>query len=149
MNELHQAIFAGLKRIVDKIIFLGKRKMFEFQGKAFYPSEVHLLLALKEFGTTNTTRIAESLGITKGAISQTVTRLVAKDVLSKTRDTANKNELTLHFTSFGRDALAHYEHLVQALTAKHAEILARFTDQEQHAIRRYLQEVDTIILANE
>ena len=56
------------------------------------------MIAISESRATNATKIADELGVTKGAVSQTLTRLEKKGVLVKTKDASNKNELSLQFT---------------------------------------------------
>ena len=144
MKHGNQAIFARLKRVVDTILFLNKRKAFSFKGTSFYPSEVHLMLAVKDLNGTNVTRISEAMGVTKGAISQTASRLAAKEVLHKTKDPNQKNELTLHFTPFGQEVLAHYQRMHEAMQSAHEAILAAFSDREKAAIEQYLDGIEQL-----
>lgn len=141
MSSTQSIIFARLKGLVDKIIFLNKRSVFAFQNTSFFPSEVHVMLAVKANTRTNITRMAEGMGVTKGALSQTITRLAAKGVLIKNKDAGNNNELILTFTPFGNEALAFYEQLHETLQGAHARILEDFSDHEQAAIQKYLEEV--------
>ena len=53
----------------------------------------------------NASGMARLLGVTKGAISQTLSRLEKKGILSKESDPYNKNELKISLTSFGDAAL--------------------------------------------
>jgi DNA-binding MarR family transcriptional regulator len=46
-----------------------------------------------------------ALQLTKGAVSQTISRLCKKGVLQKTKDPFQKNELTLCLTPLGQKAL--------------------------------------------
>ena len=62
------------------------------------------MLVIKNKIDTNATEIAKQLGLTKGAVSQTVSRLEKKGIIVKTKDPYNKNELTLSLTPFGKKA---------------------------------------------
>lgn len=144
MDQLDTKVITRFQQVVDTILFLNKRKAFEFKGKSFYPSEVHLMLAVKGLRNTNVTRIAEAMGVTKGAISQTISRLVTKEVLYKTKDRGNKNELALHFTPFGEDALADYEAVLEDMRLAHQAILAPCSAREKEAIATYLTNVQEL-----
>ncbi len=138
MSERENSIAEVLDHVINKVLFLRKKRLFQFKGVKLYPSEVHLMLLVGEKGTTNATRVAERLGVTKGAVSQTLSRLDQKGVLSKTKDPYNKNELTLSFTPFGEKAFQHCAKAAGEIRARHARYLASFTKHEQAVIRRFL-----------
>jgi DNA-binding MarR family transcriptional regulator len=94
----------NLTLIINQFIFTERKKIFAFEGVSLYPSEIHLLLVINRDQPVNATRIADKLGITKGAVSQTITRLQKKGIIIKENDPHNKNELILSLTSLGRRA---------------------------------------------
>ena len=61
------------------------------------------MLAIKNGVNTNASGIAKQFGLTKGAISQTLSRLEKKGIINKTKDPYKKNELTLSLTNFGEE----------------------------------------------
>jgi DNA-binding MarR family transcriptional regulator len=73
MKTTNKTVIHHLQRVINKILFLKKKNLFQFQGVKFYPSEVHVMLVIEEKRATNATRMAEQLGVTKGAVSQTLT----------------------------------------------------------------------------
>ncbi|MGD9182483.1 MAG: MarR family transcriptional regulator, partial [Desulfobacterales bacterium] len=87
-----------IMRVINKIIFSEKKKVMKFKGISLYPSEIHLLLVIKNDIDSNATKIAKQLSLTKGAISQTLSRLEKKGIIFKTKDPYNKNELNLSLT---------------------------------------------------
>ena len=145
METTSETVIDLLGRVINKILFLKKKDLFQFQGVKFYPSEVHVMLVIEEKSATNATRMAERLGVTKGAVSQTLTRLEMKGVLIKTKDPYNKNELTLTFTPFGVEAFKHYSARVADNIRKHHQYLEQFTENEKAAIQRFLIDVDTVL----
>ena len=133
-----------LQRVVNKILFLKRKSLFRFRGVEFFPSEVHLMLVIKEKIATNATRMAEELGVTKGAVSQGLTRLEKKGVLIKTKDPSNKNELTLTFTPFGTEVFRHYSQRAADLFDGPKGFLEQLTDVEKQAIQHFLVEVEKV-----
>lgn len=127
--------------MVNQLLFLKRKRMFTFGGVDFYPSEVHLMLVLQDRMATNATRIAAELGVTKGAVSQSLTRLEEKGVLEKSRDPKNKNELTLTFTGFGRQALDHYRENTREVFQGTRALLEQFTESERRTVETFLEEV--------
>jgi DNA-binding MarR family transcriptional regulator len=144
MKPTNEEVIDRLQRVINKILFLKRKSLFQFQGVEFYPSEIHLMLVIKEKSATNATRMSEQLGVTKGAVSQTLSRLEKKGVLNKTKDPYNKNELTLTFTPFGAEAFTHYSIRVAEAIEKHSRYLERFTDDEKAIIQRFLAEVESV-----
>ena len=142
METTNESVIGQLQRVVNKILFLKKKRLFQFQGVEFFPSEVHLMLVIKEKIATNATRMAEQLGVTKGAVSQALTRLEKKGVLIKTKDPSNKNELTLAFTPFGAKVFKHYSDRAADLFNGPEDFLDQLSDAERRAIQSFLVEVE-------
>lgn len=144
MNTTSDMVIGQLQRVINKILFLKKKRLFEFQGVVFYPSEVHLMLAIKDGMRANATRIAGRLGVTKGAVSQTLARLEKKGIVKKTKDPYKKNELALTFTPFGAKALEHYRTFATDLFGKHKRHLDGLTDDDRAVIQRFLIGVEGV-----
>jgi len=144
MRSQNQTVLDNLQRFVNTILFIKKKDLFQFQEIKFYPSEIHLLLFMKTQSNTNATSIAKGLGVTKGAVSQTLSRLEKKGVLLKTKDPYNKNELTLDLTPFGTEAFKHYQTMAASFDQKHIDYLETFSDEEKLVIKRFLTEVDSV-----
>jgi len=135
-------VLGQLRRVVNQLLFLKKKRMFAFEGVDLFPSEVHLMLVIRDRVATNATRIAEELGVTKGAVSQSLSRLERKGVVRKSRDPENKNELTLTFTPFGRRALEHYREHTRGVFDPARALLDGYTQEERRAVEAFLQEVE-------
>ena len=144
MNTMNEKVMGQLQRVINKILFLKKKSLFVFQGVEFYPSEVHLILLIKGERATNATKMAAQLGVTKGAVSQTLSRLEKKGVLIKSKDVYNKNELTLAFTPFGTEALEFYSAFSGDISKKHDRYLEDFSEDEKETIHRFLKEVEQV-----
>lgn len=137
-----EEVLGQLRRVVNQLLFLKKKRMFAFEGVDLFPSEVHLMLVIRDRVATNATRIAEELGVTKGAVSQSLSRLERKGVVRKSRDPENKNELTLTFTPFGRRALEHYRERTRGVFDPARVLLESYTDGERRAVETFLAEVE-------
>ena len=124
--------------VINKTIFKEKKKIFKFKGVSLYPSEVHLMLVIKNDIDTNATEIAKQLGLTKGAVSQTLLRLEKKGILIKAKDPYNKNELTLSFTDFGEKAYALCQSSQVSFIEAHEEYLAKLDSKQKEVILDFL-----------
>ena len=88
------------------------------------------MLLVDEEQTINATKMAERLGVTKGAISQTLSRLEKKGVLHKIKDPYHKNELTASFTPLGQEALEQYRELRASFQKQYADYFSTLSESE-------------------
>jgi DNA-binding MarR family transcriptional regulator len=72
-------------------------------------SEIHLIEAVGENEGLSVTDLAGRLGITKGAVSQTLKKLETKELVAKRVDPANASRITVKLSTKGK--VAYYSHL--------------------------------------
>ncbi|MFH1841618.1 MAG: MarR family transcriptional regulator [bacterium] len=145
MDELeHRALIAQVEGIVDKILNVEKGHSFEIEGTRLYPSEIHLLLRIAAEPGINATGLAERLGLTKGAVSQTLSRLEKKGLLLKSRDAARKNELILEFTTLGRQTVEHFQGVQAKLRQRYDSFFASLSEADREVIHRFLSHLNGI-----
>ena len=138
-------ITAQIVRVINKTIFKEKRRIFNVEGVSLYPSEVHLMLVIKTDLDTNATEIARKLGVTKGALSQNLTRLEKKGVIMKTKDPYKKNELTLTLTALGKTAVKQCQSSQASFIEAQERYLAQLNSEEKEVIIRFLQHMEKAI----
>jgi DNA-binding MarR family transcriptional regulator len=144
MKASKETIINSIHSVINKILFMKKKSLFQFQGVEFYPSEIHLILIIREKTATNATKMAKELGVTKGAVSQTLNRLEKKGIIKKTKDPYKKNELTLSFTPFGAEAFKYYKSYAARSNKKQNRHLDQFSDNEKESIQRFLSELENM-----
>ncbi len=134
-----------LFEIINHFLFSEKKKPFAFEGIDLYPSEIHLILEIKEVTLVNATKMAERFGITKGAMSQTMKRLETKGILKKSKDPYNKNELSVTLTPLGKRAYQSCAQIRAGIAGQFGKVLAAFDAREQDVISRFLSDLsDTL-----
>lgn len=141
----HPRLLGLIRSVIQKALTLEKGSRLEVEGVRLHPSEIHVLLLVEAGQGTNATRMAETLGITKGAISQTLARLVKKGLLTKRRDPRAKNELTLSFTPLGRLAAKRCQAVQDAVQAHFEAYLSSVTKEARRDIGRFLREMSAIL----
>jgi DNA-binding MarR family transcriptional regulator len=138
----HKSQVMQLFSFIDRILFIEKRSRFQFKEVTLYPSEIHLILLIHNERATNGTLMAERLGVSKGAISQTLSRLEKKGILVKTKDPYMKNELTIDFLPLGKAVLQHYLQRMEDLQRDIDIYLSKLTDANRDAIMAFLTHAD-------
>ena len=134
-----------ISRTINKLIFLEKKSIVEIDGVRLFPSEIHLLLVIAEDRLINAITMAKKLGISKGAVSQTLTRLENKGILTKEKDPAYKNEITAHFTPLGEAALQQHYTRQATLLAEYDAYLETLSKADKQVIQKFLLHVEAFI----
>ena len=108
MNDSNEKILAEIMeqfvRIVNKFNRFEKTPMDFGVEEMLYPSEIHTLEAIGNNDRINVTQLAELLGITKGAVSQMVNKLVGKNFVKKVRFPRSEKSFFLELTPKGKKA---------------------------------------------
>jgi DNA-binding MarR family transcriptional regulator len=141
MENSKREISKPLFRLINKIIFLEKKNIFEYESVKLFPSEIHMLLSIDNKRSTNATKMANKLGISKSAVSQTISRLEKKRVILKDKDPYNKNELILSLTSFGEKAFGQYKKKQASNRMLFNQYLNTLSEHDRGVINNFLQEV--------
>ena len=123
---------------ISKITFLDRRRVVVYEKTKLFPSEIHLLLFIYAGSDKNLTKIAEHIGLTKGAISQTLSRLQKKGIVKKEPDTNKKNELHILFTNKGEKLMKHVIKLKSSLSSEYLNYIKTLSDEKKQAISDFL-----------
>jgi DNA-binding MarR family transcriptional regulator len=99
-NELQTLIDLFLK-ILHLYSVIGRKPKDYGTGDLLYFTEIHTITMVGKNKEINMTRLAEIMGVTKGAISQTIRKLVHKNLILKSNST-NKKEFNLKLSQKGK-----------------------------------------------
>jgi DNA-binding MarR family transcriptional regulator len=78
-------------------------------GVPIYRREIHTLQAIGRHPKINNTALAEHMGVTKGAMSQTVAKLIRKGMVRKRYASGSKKEVVLELTDLGWTGFHNHE----------------------------------------
>ena len=96
-------------RIVNKFNRFEKVPMDFGVEEMLYPSEIHTIETIGKNHRINVTELAEIMGITKGAVSQMITKLVRKKFVKKVRFPRSEKTVFLELTPKGKKAFQGHE----------------------------------------
>ena len=108
-KQASNELFESFLRIVNKYNSLGKHPMTYGTQHKFYHSERHMLDIVGDDSGLNITEFAKAAGITKGAISQVVSKLEKKGALKRFKSGDNDKEIKLSLTQHGEKIYAHHQ----------------------------------------
>lgn len=103
------------------------------------------MLVIQNDIATNATSIAKQLGLSKGAVSQTLSRLEKKGIIIKTKDPYSKNELTLTLTAFGKKAYEFCQLKQDRFFGVHDKYLAALNPGEKEVILNFLKHLEKAV----
>ena len=101
--ELQQLIDLFLK-ILHLYSIIGRKPKDYGTGDLLYFTELHTITVVGRNEEVNMTQLAEIMGVTKGAISQTIRKLVHKNLILRT-NINNRKEVNLRLSDKGRKVL--------------------------------------------
>ena len=138
-------IAGQVRRVINRLIFLEKRSVFKYGILRLYHSEIHLMQVLKETPDLNAGKMAQRLGISNGAVSQTLARLERKKIIIKTKDPALKNELTVTFTESGKAAIQGFEMEQASAIDVFSRYLAGLSNNDRNVIECFLSHMEDLL----
>ncbi|MFX1420624.1 MAG: MarR family winged helix-turn-helix transcriptional regulator [Promethearchaeota archaeon] len=138
----NQKLVNKILETISKLTFVERRRKITYKGIELYPSEIHLLLFVYHFQDKNLTKIADRLGLTKGAISQTLSRLTKKGIILKETEPFQKNQLHIQFTDKGKILMDHVNEFRGFLDTEFLSYLKTKTSGEKQLISDFL---DTLV----
>ncbi|MFH2099428.1 MAG: MarR family transcriptional regulator [Pseudomonadota bacterium] len=148
LTELRQIFF----RVVNKVSHATRRPLDYGTGVLLHPSQMHVIERVGESPGISITELARVLGITKGAVSQTVKKLEEMGMVARYKQENNAKNVLLKLGKKGEKTFeahhawhqVHDEYFLQGLhqmpQSQYEAVLAFLLDAEA-STDLYLEEV--------
>ena len=133
-NELQILIDLFLK-ILHLYSIIGRKPKDYGTGDLLYFTELHTITVVARNDEVNMTQLAEIMGVTKGAISQTIRKLVHKSLILKTNIT-NRKEVNLRLSEKGRKILKAQESFQNEIFTFAGELYEKARPEDRETVRR-------------
>ena len=133
-NELQTLIDLFLK-ILHLYSVIGRKPKDYGTGDLLYLAEIHTITMVGKNREINMTRLAEIMGVTKGAISQTIRKLVHKNFILKS-NTTNKKEFNLTLSEKGNIVLKGQESFQRELFEFAATLYQQARPEDRDMVKR-------------
>ncbi|WP_186430491.1 MarR family transcriptional regulator [Clostridium sp. BSD9I1] len=137
MNKEEQVII-GLRELFNKMAWLNKFKMEE-SLKGYKPSEVHYIECIGRNVDSNVTKLAESLYMTRGAISKMTKKLIEKGIIQSYRKPDNKKEIYFRLTEQGQRIFKVHEKLHKEFQERDKAVFEQVTDEQFDSMLRFVE----------
>ena len=100
-GTITNAVIHSFEMVMSKYAASEKKPHHYGTEQLLYRSEVHTIDAIGKYDKINVTDLASYLGVTKGAVSQMIDKLIKKDMVNKTVLSSSDTEVALSLTSKG------------------------------------------------
>lgn len=113
-------------RIVNKYRMIDEfPRYFETADVFLHMAEIQTILAIGKNEDVNVTNLAKFEGITKGAVSQMIKKLVKKGLVIKNVSFKTENEVVLRLTEKGKDVFKEQQQYNDFLNERIAAIISK------------------------
>jgi DNA-binding MarR family transcriptional regulator len=133
-NELQTLIDLFLK-ILNLYSVIGRKPKDYGTGDLLFFAEIHTIGVVGKNREINMTELAELMGVTKGAISQTITKLVRKGFITRSNKT-NKKEINLKLSDKGLVVYKGQESFQKEIFTFAGSLYEKATPHERELVRR-------------
>ncbi len=104
-----------ITRIIHRAVRIEGEPVNIGYGDLLYSSEIHLIAMAGMYPGSNLSTIASQLGVTKGAVSQIVSRLEQKGYITRSREEGDSRNFSLVLTEKGNNALLWHQGLHECI----------------------------------
>ena len=132
--ELQQLIELFLK-ILHLYSVISRKPKDYGTGDLLYFTELHTITVVAANEEVNMTQLAEIMGVTKGAISQTIRKLVHKNLIIRT-NMNNKKEINLRLSERGRQVLKAQESFQTEIFTFAGTLYEKAKPEDRETVRR-------------
>ncbi|WP_339321170.1 MarR family transcriptional regulator [Paenibacillus sp. FSL W8-0194] len=137
MNKQEQ-VMTDFRDLFNKMAWLNRNKM-EDSLKGYKPSEVHCIEAIGKNADPNVTKLAESLYMTRGAISKLTKKLMEKGLIDSYQKPDNKKEIYFRLTKLGKDIYNIHEELHKEFQERDQAVFKQVTEEQFDGMLRFIE----------
>jgi DNA-binding MarR family transcriptional regulator len=137
MNKEEQVII-GFRELFNKMSWLNKLKM-EDSLKGYKSSEVHYIECIGRNVDSNVTKLAESLYMTRGAISKIAKKLTEKGLIESYQKPDNKKEIYFRLTSQGQRVYKVHEKLHKEFQQRDKAVFEQVTEEQFDSMLSFME----------
>ncbi len=146
MEDTKKIISETLLRVLNQYLENQKKPRNYGLEELLYPAEVHLIMLAGQNPTAGVTELAQKAGVTKGAVSQMMQKLVKKQLIKKSQDPQNSKRVVLKLTNKGKIAYYSHERMHEEIDRELFVYLKKLRPAELKVLRRFLSLVEQGIL---
>lgn len=144
INDYNKLMYV-LRKLIFQLRTIEKSpQYFQTLDLNIFPSEMNVIGVIGKTPGINVAELSEKIGITKGAISQIVKKMIEKGLLIKYKEKGNKKETLLKLTSDGEVVSREHQNFHQFIDPEIKELLKNNTEEQNLGIINFLNMISNI-----
>ncbi|HCE12623.1 MAG TPA: MarR family transcriptional regulator [Enterococcus sp.] len=132
-----EKIIRGFRDVYNKMAALNKQEM-ETALAGYTSTEVHLIEAIHDLPHPNVTQLAETLFLTRSAVTKLTQKLLKKAAITRYQSPENKKEILFALTEEGQSVYEIHRDLHQVFRERDQPIFATMDAQQKTALLDFL-----------
>jgi DNA-binding MarR family transcriptional regulator len=140
MNREVNELVRLFQSILHVYTLFEKQPIHFGTGTKVYVNEIQTVSVIGQNPNANMTQLAEIMGVTRGAISQTVRKLITKKLVVRI-NSRNHKEINLRLTDFGQLVSESYQAKMKEVFAFADELHASATPAERELVKRLFHRI--------
>ncbi|ERI91833.1 transcriptional regulator, MarR family [Clostridiales bacterium oral taxon 876 str. F0540] len=133
-----EQVMVGFRELFNKMAWLNKQKMEE-SLKGYKSSEVHYIECIGKNEDSNVTKLAESLYMTRGAISKMTKKLIEKGIIESYQKPENKKEIYFKLTEKGQKIYKVHEKLHKEFQERDKGVFEQITEEQLDSMLKFIE----------
>ena len=138
MNKEEELMY-NFRDLFNKIAYLNKFEMEEAL-KGLTSTEVHCIEAIEENLNPNVRKLAETLYMTRGAISKLTRRLMKKELIESYQKEDNKKEIYFKLTAAGQKIYHTHEQLHAKFQKRDEKVFEEMDDAQYQSMMDFINQ---------
>ena len=135
MNNELQSLIDQFLKILHLYSVINRKPKDYGTGDLLFFTELHTISVVGKNREINMTRLADLMGVTRGAISQTIRKLVGKGLIIKS-NTTNRKEINLRLSDKGMVVLKGQESFQQEIFTFAGSLYKNATGEDIYLVQR-------------
>ncbi len=136
--DKQEQLMINFRDLFNKMAWLNNDTMKE-SLKGFTPSEVHCIESIEKNVDSNVRKLAESLYMTRGAISKLTKRLINKGLIESYQKLDNKKEIYFRLTEQGRKVFHIHEKVHKSFNERDQIIFEQLSEEQFNGMLAFLE----------
>lgn len=138
----YQEISSLIEKVIHKYVQVEKKKRLYGTDILLSRTEIHTIVEIGKEPGINVTTLANYRGITKGAASQMIYKLIEKGLVIKSVSPNSDSEVCLHLTDKGQEAYNGHMEYHQSNSTRFFKALRELSPEQLKQATNFLQSWD-------
>ena len=145
MNTEIKEIFNLSEKMIFEVVAREKRPIILPDGEKIYRFEIHMIDLIGKNEGITVNELAKLLNVTKGAVSQVITKLEKSNIVNKIKAINNRKNVNLFLTTKGKAIFEEHKQFHDNIDNKIAAKFSKYSKNEIELIKSVLSDLQEVL----